>query len=275
MQTGLRASAQACKQHRSTLQVVSRVGPKGHQFYQKWRQVSFFLKHCDGENIKRHHFISCLNIWSYLCHSECLGDLMNQWFRVTGDIIHKLVRDLELRRSRQTVDILKPEAVPCMSGSGGDIRESENTHRHTDRTNQIWKLPNHRAFEQKKMFIPELLSVLINTWALGEPSLRGAWTAHTQKQCTWTIWVKTSWDLQLSVSGLVPLHCKHIAVGVIMCMCARACLSSYVKGFGRFFLKQSYRWINSSVSRLYMSFREWWGDTVALLNQTPLQRFTV
>lgn len=101
----------------------------------------------------------------YLSHYQCLCDLVNYWFRVPGDRKHKLVCNLVLRGS---LDILKPVVVRCR---GQDIYEKQKD---TAKPHSIWT---------KKVFIPEPLSVIINTWTLGQhPSV--VHEAHTQTQST-------------------------------------------------------------------------------------------
>lgn len=75
---------------------------------------------------------------------------MNYRFRVSGDRKHKFVRDLVLRGSRETVDILNPEVVRCR---GQDMIFM--TQRQTEE--DIYeKLPNHTGFEQKKCLFQNL-----------------------------------------------------------------------------------------------------------------------
>lgn len=152
---------------------------------------------------------------------------MNQWFRVTGDIIHELVRDLELRRSRQTMDILKPEAVPCMSGSGHDIHQSENTHTHTQdksdvkaaKPQSIWtkKVVYSRTFERVNKYMSTWLAIL--AWCMN--------SAHTQTNAPG----QSGWK-RLEISSSLcrgwSLYTVNTLQWVWLCVCARVHVSPHM-----------------------------------------------
>lgn len=121
---------------------------------------------------------------------------MNSWFRISGEKEHKLVCDLVLMRSRQSVDILKPEAVWCQGQDMMFMRKNMQTENIYD-----FKATKPHGIWTKNVFIPEPLSVLINTWACVVHDA----CAHKQSTETSGENTEDTSRSELFVSGLVPL----------------------------------------------------------------------
>lgn len=135
----------------------------------------FFLlvNHCDEQT--KWTYSPHLHMFTerYLTHHQCLWDLVKYWFRVSGDLKHKLLCDLVMRGCL----MLRSGHHSHETNIGGCLQFQS-----------YWNTQNQHL--NKRVFIPEPLSVIINTWALGQHLKSGAWNrhacTHTQTHSTWT-----------------------------------------------------------------------------------------